>query len=229
MVESMPIKRLLLSALALFAAALGAGCTQPAPRWVAAANQAAATQPPMPLAERIQQAMAAWPHTVHWTFFTTIHAAGNRTTASGVVDYRDPQHVRMTAVTEMGMILFDARITPDGVQADRLMPGLSASIVKDFVRDLALAFHTPANLADLKISSDRATLTEDHDDHTYHYTFGPDGRLRQTVVDVGLFDTVNIQYLRYNARGWPVDVTVSRPLRAYSLELSFTHQDAQTP
>src|SRR4051794_40769721 len=67
-------------------------------------------------AERVAQALAAWPEAptgssaVNRPFFTTIHIAGKRVTASGVLQFHTARDFRITAVTEMGVILFDARM-----------------------------------------------------------------------------------------------------------------------
>src|SRR5689334_19309172 len=68
-----------------------------------------------PTAQHVAQSLELWPEIetgspgLKRPFFTTVHIAGKRTTASGVLDYHDPRDFRITAITELGVVLFDAR------------------------------------------------------------------------------------------------------------------------
>jgi hypothetical protein len=194
----------------------------------------AATRPFSPEALQVQAALAQWPDAsdrvigLRRTFFTTIHAAGKRTTASGILHYYGPRDLRVTAITEMGAVLFDARINWAGVKVIRTMPGLDAAIVETLVHDLALAFIPPPTpaLGRLEIKRDAWILHQsDGDNYKYAYTFNPaDARLRQQDVALGAFDTLHILYTRYNSRGWPQDLHISRPARLYTIAITFTNE-----
>ena len=47
------------------------------------------------------------------------------------------------------------------------------------------------------------------------------GRLRETSVKLGTFDTLLVEYTRYNAHGWPEEVTLTRKARFYTINLTF--------
>src|SRR5437868_4366641 len=82
-----------------------------------------------PDAARVQASLANWPKPapggeLRRPFFATMHVAGIRTTAQGILEYRGPRDFRVTAVTEMGVILFDGRVNWGGVTVLRKMQGL---------------------------------------------------------------------------------------------------------
>jgi hypothetical protein len=193
-----------------------------------------ADRPLSPEALRVQAALDQWPDAsdrvvgLRRTFFTTIHAAGKRTTATGILHYYGPRDLRITAVTEMGAVLFDARFNWAGVKVLRTMPGLDASIIETIVHDLALAFipPPPAALADLEIKRDAWLLHHfDADNYKHAYIFSPaDARLTQHDVTFAVLDTLRILYRRYNPQGWPLDLHFSRPARLYTIAITFTDQ-----
>jgi predicted NBD/HSP70 family sugar kinase len=112
-----------------------------------------------PEGQRVSQALARWPEVVtdkaglKRPFFATIHVAGRRTTASGILDYHGPRDFRITAVTELGVVLFDARMNWAGISVLRQMPGLDKSLVQTLVGDLSLAFHLPSSLQGLAMKA----------------------------------------------------------------------------
>jgi len=183
-----------------------------------------------PEAQRVSQALAQWPEidagapALKRPFFATIHILGRRVTASGVLQYHSPRDFRITAVTEMGVILFDARMNWAGVTALRQMPGLDTSIVESLVSDLSKAFQLPDNLDGLAQKGNFLILNRtEADTNKYTWLFDPStGRLHQIDVDIGPFDTLKIEYPRYNAHGWPEELTVTRKARFYMINLSFT-------
>src|SRR5262245_37545550 len=72
-------------------------------------------------ADLVTAAMTQWPRTnpgdppIKRPLFATIHLADHRSTASGILEYYAPHDFRITAATEMGSILFDARMNWAGV------------------------------------------------------------------------------------------------------------------
>lgn len=174
-----------------------------------------------PSRAQVEQAMAQWPSRMHRTFFATIHAAGHRIAASGVFDARSPRDFRITAVTEVGNILFDVRFDWAGVHVIRVMPGLPESIVEAICRDISLAMRAPGNLADLRTREHDAVLkNRSAEGYQFTYTFDAKGRVTESRVEVGTFDTLTVKYERYDEAGRPVDVTMQRPMRAYTMALT---------
>jgi hypothetical protein len=124
----------------------------------------------------------------------------------------------------LGVILFDARCNWAGVTVLRQMPGLDKPIVESLVRDLSLAFHLPSSLSGLAVKGKVLMLRRTEAD-TNRYTWIFDehtGRLNEIDVDRGAFDTLRIEYPRYNALGWPEELTLTRKARLYSINLTFT-------
>jgi hypothetical protein len=179
--------------------------------------------------QRVEAALARWPaattNAIKRPFFATIHIAGRRTTASGVLEYHGPLDFRLTAATEMGVVLFDGRVNWAGVTVLRSMPGLERSLVEILLKDMSRAFDLPPSLEGISISPRKLTLEKTlADTHRYTWTFDPDtGQLRSTSVDLGLLDTLTVDYRSYNARGWPEDVLITR--KARFLEVAFTFTD----
>ena len=183
-----------------------------------------------PQAQRVAHSLELWPEIptggsgLKRPFFATIHIVGKRTTASGVLDYHNPRDFRVTAVTEMGMILFDARMNWAGVTVLRQMPGLDKSVVAILIEDLARAFQLPDSLEGLGEKGTKLVLRQSLSDNTkITWLFdAQSGRLRQTDVDMGAFDTLHIEYQRYNSRGWPEEMAVTRKARFYNIAFTFT-------
>jgi hypothetical protein len=189
---------------------------------------------PTPEMARVQQAMAAWPSApsdgpaINRTFFATIHIAGHRTTASGVLQFHNARDFRITAATEMGVILFDGRMNWAGVTVLRSMPGISSAIIGSLLKDIASSFQLPETLNGVQVKG-RGTGTQlvlkRQLADTNHYTWifdASSGRLQEIDEDLGLFDTLRINYLRYNERGWPEEMTVTRKALFYTISFTFT-------
>jgi hypothetical protein len=183
-----------------------------------------------PVQQRIQEAEGRWPvvaaagPALKRPFFATIHIAGHRTTASGLLQYHNARDFRITAVTEMGVILFDGRMNWAGVTVLRSMPGVDKGVIETLLRDLATAFALPTSLAGGEERGGTYVVHETGAD-TNKYTWMFDaasGRLRETEVSLGLFDTLHVNYLRYNGAGWPAEIAVTRKARLYTISLSFT-------
>ncbi len=181
---------------------LGLCACQTAPSTVAIAAASAEVQ-------RVEEAAAEWPHVpageppLKRPFFATIHIAGRRTTASGLLQFHNPRDFRITAATEMGVILFDGRMNWAGVTVLRSLPGVDKSVIGTLVRDLATAFQLPTSFGGGVPKNGVLTIRQTGaDTNKYTWMFNArSGRLRQTLVDLGLFDTLVINYLRYNAAG----------------------------
>jgi hypothetical protein len=206
--------------------------TMLAPALLLAACQVTPTMPVSsmsPELERVSQSLASWPKAptgatgIKRPFFTTIHAGGRRVTASGVLDYHSARDFRMTAVTEMGVILFDGRINWAGVTVLRQMPGLDARIVESLVSDMSKAFTLPESLDGLALKDGSLVLSKTGaDTNRYTWLFDPgSGRLREIAVKMGAFDTLYVRYLRYNVQGWPEEITLTRKARFYTIHLTF--------
>lgn len=188
---------------------------------------------PSPELKRVKAAIDQWPvvppdsvEGLKRPFFATIRILNQRTTASGILDFHDPRDFRITAITEMGVILFDARMNWAGVTVLRQMPGLPTASVEALVSDLSIALRLPASLDGLTPSSNGATLLlkrTEPDTHKYTWTFdAASGRLKQIDADLGAFDTLHVQFHAYDTRGWPAELTVTRKARFYTINLSFT-------
>jgi hypothetical protein len=198
--------------------------------------QAARTTPisaPSPQAQRVKAALDQWPvvppdavEGLKRPFFATIRILNQRTTASGILDYHDPRDFRITAITEMGVILFDARMNWAGVTVLRQMPGLPTPSVEALVSDLSIALRLPASIDGLVPSNNGNSLLlkrTEADTHKYTWTFdASSGRLKQIDADLGPFDTLHAQFHDYNSRGWPAELTITRKARFYTINLSFT-------
>jgi len=178
------------------------------------------------VADPVRAFVEQWPAVTKRTFFTTITALGNRVTASGIFEYEGPRDFRMTAITENGMILFDARRNWAGTHVMRSMPGLDTGIVEQIVRDLSLGWRMPENFERMR-QSGQTTLVQDltADGLKATYTFGGHPLvLQKSQFSIGTLDTLSITYKTYDARGWPKDLSVQRPARFYSIQLSFTDE-----
>src|SRR4051794_17852425 len=92
-------------------------------------------------ADKVADALADWPTVakgaapIKRTFFATVHVVGQRTTVSGVLEYYGPRDFRLTAVTELGVILFDGRMNWAGVTILRQMPGVPESVIESLFND----------------------------------------------------------------------------------------------
>ena len=182
-----------------------------------------------------------WPTQTKRPFFATITALGHRVTASGIFDYTNQNDFRMTALNENGMILFDARKNWAGTHVLRSMPGLDTSIVEQLVRDLALAWRMPTDFTKMRVDHAN-TLVQDltpegikatytfarvnphADDIAVYHLYNDVLRLQSSEFSIGTFDTLTITYKTYNSKGWVKDMSVSRPARLYSMQLTFTDE-----
>ena len=183
-----------------------------------------------PVQQRIQEADAQWPSiaaaepALKRPFFATIHIAGHRTTASGLLQYHNPRDKLITANTELGVNHFDGRMNWAGDTVLRCMPGIDKSIIATLLHDLATAFQLPNSVGPGVEKGDDFVVHETGaDTNKYTWTFDArTGRLRETEVALGLFDTLHISYLRYTPIGWPSEITLIRKARLYTISLSFT-------
>ena len=178
------------------------------------------------IADPVRTFTEQWPTEVKRPFFATITALGNRVTASGIFDYSGPRDFRMTAITENGMILFDARRNWAGTHVLRSMPGLDTSIVEQIVRDLSLGWRMPESFTRMRVSG-RQTLVQDTtaDGIQATYFFGGEPlRLQKSQFALGTLDTLSITYKSYDSRGRAHDLSVQRPARFYSIQLTFTDE-----
>jgi hypothetical protein len=180
-------------------------------------------------AQRVAAGLQRWPAVtpggpaIKRTFFATIHAAGHRTTATGVMQYFGPRDFRLTAATELGAVLFDARVNWAGVTVLRNMPGLDKVIVEQLILDLSRAFELPGDLDGLSVGSDKIVLRKTlADTHKYTWTFDEAGPLRTTDIELGTFDTLHVEFRSYNSRGWPEDLKVTRRAHLFDVSFSFT-------
>jgi hypothetical protein len=181
-------------------------------------------------ATRVAGAIARWPmvkpgeEPIRRTFFTTLHWGGQRVTAQGVMNYYGPRDFRMTAVTELGVILFDGRINWGGVTVLRSFPGLDKGVVESLIRDISRGLELPESLAGLAGNTQalylRKTLSDTHR-HTWTFDLGT-GVLRSTEVKLGMTDTLYVDYKAYDSRGWPEEVAVRRQARGLTAEFTFT-------
>jgi hypothetical protein len=182
-----------------------------------------------PEAKLVTDALSHMPRPQHGdgitrTFFATFHAAGQRTTASGVLQYYGPRDFRITAATELGVLLFDGRMDWAGVHVTRHMTGLDESIVSTLITDLSRAFDLPDDLDGLATHGDKMVLkTKRGDGHATTWQFDPtSGRLQKADVEMGFLDTLHIEYRSYTPEGWPKDLYVQRKARLYDISLTFT-------
>lgn len=172
---------------------------------------------------KVDAALDQWPDEAKRPFFATIHAAGHRVVAVGYFDYHNPHDFRITTVTELGQILFDARCNWAGCKVVRIMPGLSETIVELLCRDLSLAWRIPDQAKGLEIRKNELMMSQTDGEH-FHFTyyFDPEsGRLKRNEIQLGLFDTLTVNVQKYDARGWPTELVLSRPARAYTIQLTF--------
>jgi len=182
-----------------------------------------------PDSQRVTNALGQWPHpspgvAIKRPFFITIHAAGQRTSASGILEYYGPRDFRITAATELGVILLDARMNWAGVTVLRSMPGLDRRIIEALIDDMSHAFDVPSKLDGLKVGEEKMILQKRRSD-TRDYTWIFDrtsGRLLQTDVAISSLDTLRIYYKSYNPVGWPLEMQIVRPVHLYDVSLSFT-------
>jgi hypothetical protein len=158
------------------------------------------------------------------TFFATIRAAGQRVTASGVLQYYGPRDFRIAAITEMGVSLFDVRMDWGGVHVRRHMDGLTEGMVEMLVTDLSRAFEVPEDLEGLSVVKEKLVVKKKRGDgRTITWMFDAEsGELAETDVDLGLLDTLRIEYGKYGTDGLPRELHVQRRARAYEIFLSFT-------
>ena len=179
---------------------------------------------PAPGAGEIRAALDLWPQKAQRPFFATIHAAGHRVTASGVLDYHGPYDFRITTITEFGQILFDARYNWAGVHVLRIMPDLSPAVVETLCHDISCAMRPPASLDGLQIREhDSVLVATTSEKYTYTYEFAnPDAQLHSLDIRMGAFDTLHVTFPQYTLAGAPKQISMGRPLRAYSITLTFT-------
>ncbi len=178
---------------------------------------------PAPQANQILAALDQWPTNVKRPFFATIHIAGHRITASGILDYHNDHDFRLTAVTETGAILFDARLNWAGITVLRAAPGLDSATVETFINDFSLASRLPVSLTGLEPRESLSILKHATGDaYRFTYTFGATGRLRAVDVQFATFDALHVQYPRYNAQGWPQEIALAHAASHYLLTLTFT-------
>ena len=120
---------------------------------------------------------------------------------------------------ESGKVLFDVRVNWAGVVVNRSMAGIDCSIVEGFVRNLSRAMMLPESLEGLTLARDQLVLRR----NGYVWTFDANtGRLKSTEIAMGALDTLRVEYLRYDWRGWPEEVVITRKARFYSITITFT-------
>jgi len=183
-----------------------------------------------PAADKVQAALDHWPKAssqaspIKRPFFATVHAAGRRVTASGVLEYYSPRDFRITAVTEVGALLFDGRVNWAGVTVLREMPGMDKSVVETILSDMAEAFEVPSDIEGLGASAEGLVLhRKAGDTHEHTWIFDPrTGRLMETEVDLGAFDTLHVDYRGYTPFGWPEELVITRKARLYDISFTFT-------
>ena len=186
-----------------------------------------AGQPPRagalaPEASAVAAAISAWPSEARRPFFMTIHAYGRRISATGMLS-QQLEEIRLTAVTEVGALLFDARADAGQVTVTRLLPAMNADLVRMLVGDFSLALQVPRSTEGLTPRGGTAVIkAEDARDRKHTHTFGPGGQLQAVSIRHGLFDSLCVRYLTYDSRGWPREMELQRPSRHYRMRLTFT-------
>lgn len=178
---------------------------------------------PPPSVQAVEGALARERSTQLRTFFGTIRAAGNRTTAQGVLDFESPGDFRVSALTEVGQVLFDARHSWAGNRVLRALPGVGKAMVEPLVEDMALAFRKPPLQREVEVKEDRTVVrgtTPEGWKVTYEFV-GPEALLRRMEVQRGWLDKLTVTYGAYDETGWPVEMRLARPGRFYEMDISF--------
>lgn len=185
--------------------------------------------------EQVQETLARWPGRTPKTFFVTLHATGQRATASGFLDVpspADPQTFRITALTELGYVLFDVSAAGGTVEVRRILPGLPQMIVTNLCRDVMLALAPPEHLERFASKGNESLAyfktADGHHGHAHFEDTEGVRRLRSVEIEVGGFDKLTVEYGDYDADGRPLRMTLHRPLRGYTLLLRFTARYSTT-
>ncbi|MEI8195981.1 MAG: hypothetical protein WCI73_08745 [Phycisphaerae bacterium] len=171
--------------------------------------------------------LTPWPGQEQKTFFVMLQAGGQHITASGFLDAQSPQTFRITALTEMGYVLFDARYAEGTAEIRRILPGLPRTVVANLCRDVALAWSGNLDHGTGKEKPGQFTTFDGHHGHARWEGTGADRRLRAIEIEVGAFDKLTVEYGDYDAQGWPMRVTLRRPMRGYTLMLRFTENQSE--
>jgi hypothetical protein len=182
-----------------------------------------------PEVQRVRAALAGWPRPgaeapLRRSFAAGVRLGDLRVAAHGTVEYYAPRDFRVTAATEDGALVFDGRVNWGGAILLRGRPGLDAGAFEALLADMVRAFEMPAELEGIEAGATKMALTfRKADGYDYTWIFDrADGRLRETEVDLGLFDTLRITYGDYSAQGWPGQLRLVRFACRYEVSFSFT-------
>ncbi len=94
--------------------------------------------------------------------------------------------------------------------------------------DLPLAFDIPTDIRGLEEGTwngeeEMILRRKMGDTHNYTWVFAArTGQLRRAEIELGIFDTLVVDYAGYTDRGWPAELVISREARSYSAAFSFT-------
>jgi hypothetical protein len=179
-----------------------------------------------PEVQRVREALARWPRAEalvprRFAFAADLRLGSWQTTAKGVLEYWGSRDFRVTAVGEDGGVLFDGRFNWGGVMIMRLKAGVDAGPIEELLRDMVRGFEMPGQLEGLRAGAKKMVLTRTSaDDHETTWIFErANGRLVETVVDMGFFDSLRIYYRGVASEGWPRGLRLVR--RAQDCEVAF--------
>lgn len=205
-------------AAVLVAGGLLAGCAQPHPPRVRLGRE------PAPGRALVQRALNAFPRHLNQSFFATVNVLGRRFTALGRLHSAGPKHFHLTVATEMGQLLFEARRDAKGLRLVRITRRISPSAAKWICTNVGLALRAPHSARGLRVHRYFSLLHQrGASGHAFTYTFaGRHGRLIKDRVGLSWFDTLHVQYRRYEKNGLPQEIVLYRPLEDTLLEITFT-------
>ncbi len=206
------------TAACLTAALLLAGCAHPHVPRVRFARE---MPPSRPL---VQRALNTFPRRLNQSFFAAVDVLGKRFTALGRLHSAGHNHFQLTVATEMGQLLFEARYSAHGFHLVRITRRISPSAAKWICTNVRLALRAPHSARGLRMHRYFSVLhRRDAAGHAFTYTFaGRRGRLVKDRIGLSLFDTLHVQYRRYQKNGLPQEIVLYRPLEDTLLEITFT-------
>ncbi len=140
-----------------------------------------------------------------------------------MLDYHGPWDFRLRVGIVGGPGLFDGRYDWAGIHFRSCSPAFDDRVATAIMEDVSAALRLPRSLEGLELGEHVSRLrVRGGDGWEYTYEFaGTRGGLRMLTVTRGAFDTLEVQFPRYEATGWPREMTLYRPAYGYSAAFTF--------
>ncbi len=182
---------------------------------------------PAPERQAVARALAAFPVGFDRQFFASLRLGHHEWTMVGRLHVHAARRFRLTCASELGTLIFDARVRGSRIQILKIAAGEPARLPISFCRELYQALTAPAlataNVRALvRLKHEARIRCRDAAGNVYTLTFaGPAGHLHICAVNPAGGARLLIQYLHYDNAGMPGELVLWNSGRGSLLILDF--------